>query len=308
MNRKPRIVITGANGFVGIHTVRDLLEVGYEVVALDISDSKLQTEFSEQKPCEIVVVDILSKDLANYIEQGDKVLHLAAVPRFELASQEPQKAVRINVEGTLNILQICIEKKAERLVYSSTGSVYTRNAPVPIREDATREPDSVYGLTKKQAEDWLFHFGPRLPYVILRYGYIFGRDKDWGAIGNFLRLLREGKRPVVFGGRQTNDFVYIKDVVQANRLALETEHTRQAYNIGTGRATSIKDVCELCIKAMKSNLTMEVKPAREFDFPVFVYDISKAQTLLKFDPKWNLYAGIEDIVSSRNGVSARPKL
>jgi len=291
-----RVVVTGANGFVGFHTVRELLDAGYNVVALDISDSRLQAEFQGNKRCTVATVDVLDKDLARFVKQGDKVLHLAAIPRFELASQDPQRAVRINVEGTLNVIKICIEKKAERLVYSSTGSVYSRNVQVPIREDAAREPDSVYGLTKKQAEDWIFYFGERLPYVVLRYGYIFGRGKDWGAVGAFLRLLREGKRPVVYGGRQTNDFIYIKDVVQANRLALETEHTRQAYNIGTGRATSIKDVCELCIKAMKSNLTMEIKPAREFDFPVFVYDISKAQTLLKFDPKWNLFEGIEDIL------------
>lgn len=291
-----RVVVTGANGFIGLHTVRGLLDAGYNVVALDISDSRLQTEFKGNKRCTIATVNILDKDLARFVKQGDKVLHLAAIPRFDTASQNPQQAVRVNVEGTLNIIQTCIEKKAERLVYSSTGSVYSRNVPVPIREDAAREPDSIYGLTKKQAEDWIFYFGDRLPYVILRYGYIFGKGKDWGAVGAFLKLLNEEKRPVVFGGKQTNDFIYIKDIVQANLLALETEHTRQAYNIGTGRATSIKDVCELCIKAMKSNLTMEIKPAREFDFPVFVYDISKAQTLLKFDPKWNLLEGIEDIL------------
>jgi len=289
-----RVVVTGANGFVGFHTVRELLDAGYNVVALDISDSRLRTEFKGNKRCTIATIDVLDKDLARFVKQGDKVLHLAAIPRFDVASQDPTKAVRINVEGTLNIIQACIDKKAERLVYSSTGSVYSSNAPIPIREDAPREPDSVYGLTKKQAEEWIFYFGDRLPYVILRYGYIFGKGKDWGAVGAFLKLLSEGKRPVVFGGKQTNDFIYIKDIVQANRLALETEHTRQVYNIGTGRATSIKDVCELCIKAMKSNLTMEIKPAREFDFPVFVYDISKAQTLLTFDPKWNLLEGIED--------------
>jgi len=291
-----RVVVTGANGFVGLHTVIGLLEAGYNVVALDISDSKLRTEFQGNKRCTITTVDILGEDFARFIKQGDKVLHLAAVPRFDLASQNPQKAVRVNVEGTLNVIQACIDKKAERLVYSSTGSVYSRKVPVPIREDAPREPDSVYGLTKKQAEDWIIYFGDRLPYAILRYGYIYGKGKDWGAIGAFLKLLGEGKRPVVYGGKQTNDFIYIKDVVQANRLALETEHACQAYNIGAGRATSIKDVCELCIKAMKSNLTMEIKPAREFDFPVFVYDISKAQTLLNFDPKWNLLEGIEDML------------
>jgi len=291
-----KVVVTGANGFVGFHTVKALVDAGYDVTALDVSDSRLQTEFQGTPNCAIAKADILGEDLKRFIELGDKVLHLAAVPRFEQASQNPQKAFRINVEGTINVIQACIEKKAERLVYSSTGSVYSRNVPVPIREDATREPESIYGLTKKQAEDWIILYGHRLPYVILRYGYIYGKGKDWGAVGAFLKNLKEGKRPVIYGGKQTNDFIYIKDVVQANLLALETEHTRQAYNIGTSRATSIKDVCQLCIKAVKTDLTMEIKSAREFDFPVFVYDISKAQTLLKFDPKWNLYEGIEDTI------------
>jgi UDP-glucose 4-epimerase len=291
-----RVVVTGANGFVGLHTIRELLSAGYEVMAVDIVDSKLQTYFHDSKRCTIKSMNILDENLKQSIRKGDKVLHLAAVPRFDEAEKNPQKAVRVNVEGTINIVQACIEKKAERLVYSSTGSVYSRNVPIPIREDAPREPDSTYGLTKKQAEDWIFHYDHRLPYIILRYGYVYGKDKDWGAVGAFLKLLKEGKRPVIFGGRQTNDFIYVKDVVQANLLALETEHVRQVYNVGSGRATSIKDVCELCIKAMKSNLIMEIKPARAFDFPVFVYDISKAQTLLGFDPKWNLLEGIEDVL------------
>ena len=290
-----RVVVTGANGFIGLHTVRELVNVGYEVLAVDLFDSRLQSEFRGNKRCTTTTMDILDEDLKRIIKEGDKVLHLAAIPRFDEARKNTLKAVRVNVEGTLNVIQACIEKKAERLVYSSTGSVYSRNVPIPIREDATREPDSIYGLTKKQAEDWIFFYGENLSYVILRYGYVYGKDKDWGAVGAFLKRLKEGERPIVFGGKQTNDFIYIKDIVQANLLALETEHIRQVYNIGSGRATSIKDVCELCIRAMKSDLTMEIKPARVFDFPVFVYDISKAQTLLNFDPKWNLLKGIEDI-------------
>ncbi len=292
-----RVVVTGANGFVGLHTVRGLRDEGYNVLAVDIMDSKLKAEFKEDKRCKVATMNILDENLKRVIKEGDKVLHLAAIPRFDEAKRDSQKAVRVNVEGTLNVIQACIEKKAERLVYSSTGSVYSSNVPIPIREDARREPDSIYGLTKKQAEDWIFLYGENLPYVILRYGYVYGKGKDWGAVGAFLKRLKEGKRPVVFGGRQTNDFIYIKDIVQANLLALETEHVRQAYNIGSGRATSIKDVCELCIKAMKTNLTMEIKPARVFDFPVFVYDISKAQTLLNFDPKWNLLNGVEDVLN-----------
>lgn len=289
-----KVVVTGANGFVGLHTVKGLLDAGYDVLAVDITDSKLKTEFKENKRCTITTMNILDEDFKNVIKKGDKVLHLAAIARFDQAKQNPQRAVKVNIEGTLNIIQACIEKKAERLVYSSTGSVYSHDAPIPIREDAKREPDSIYGLTKKQAEEWIFLYGENLPYIILRYGYIYGKDKDWGAVGAFLKRLKQGKRPLIFGGKQTNDFIYIKDIVQANLLALETEHTRQAFNIGSGRATSIKDVCEQCIDAMGSNLTMEIKPARAFDFPVFVYDISKAQTLLNFEPKWNLQKGIKD--------------
>jgi len=291
-----RVVVTGANGFVGLHTVKELLNVGYKVTAVDITDSKMQSEFGGNKRCTVTTMDILDKNLKRIVKKDDKVLHLAAIPKFDDARQNPQKAVRVNVEGTLNIIQACISERAERLVYSSTGSVYSSHVAVPIREDATREPNSVYGLTKKQAEDWIFFYGDRLPYVILRYAYVYGKGKDWGAVGAFFKRIKEGKRPAVYGGKQTNDFIYIKDVVQANLLALGTDRTRQAYNIGTGRATSIKDVCELCIKASKTNLAMRIEPAREFDFPVFVYDISKAQTLLDFDPKWSISRGIEDIL------------
>ena len=274
--------------------MRGLLDAGYDVLATDLTDSKLKDKFKGDKHCTITTKNILDKDFKDVIQKGDKVLHLAAIARFGDATRSPQNATRVNVEGTINIIKACIEKKAERLVYSSTGSVYSHDAPIPIREDANREPESIYGLTKKQAEDWIFLYGESLPYVILRYGYVYGKGKDWGAVGAFIKRIQEGKRPVVFGGRQTNDFIYIKDVVHANLLALETEHTRQAYNIGSGRATSIKDVCERCIDAMETDLTMEIKPARIFDFPVFVYDISKAQTLLNFEPKWNLTKGIKD--------------
>ncbi|MFQ6068765.1 MAG: NAD-dependent epimerase/dehydratase family protein [Candidatus Bathyarchaeia archaeon] len=289
------MIVTGANGFIGTHTVRELLKEGYNVEAVDIKTERLK-EFSNNKRCVIRNMDILDEDFKNLIEMGDKVLHLAAVARFGTAAANPQLAVRVNVEGTLNVIGACIEKKADRLVYSSTGSVYSLNAPVPIREDAPREPSSVYGLTKKMAEDWIMFYGNQLPYVVLRYGYIYGKGKDWGAIGAFIKKLSNNQRPVVFGGDQTNDFVYVKDVVRANMLALETQYTNQAYNIGTARAVSIRDVCEYCIKAMKSDLKMKIEPARTFDYPIFVYDISKARTLLRFEPEWNVLDGITDMV------------
>jgi len=290
-----KVIVTGANGFIGIHTIRGLLKRGYNIEAVDIKTEGLE-EFSDNEHYAMHDFDILDENFKDIITMGDKVLHLAAIARFETAEADPQRAVRVNVEGTLNIIQACIEKKAERLVYSSTGSVYSTDAPVPIREDAPREPRSIYGLTKKMAEEWIAFYGNQLPYVILRYGYIYGKGKDWGAIGAFIKKLTNNERPVIFGGDQTNDFVYVKDIVQANLLALETPYTNQAYNIGTGRATSIRDVCDYCIKALKSNLKMKIEPARVFDYSIFVYDISKARTLLHFEPKWNVLNGIGDMM------------
>lgn len=282
-----KVIVTGGNGFIGTHTIEELVRRGFKVTAIDLEDDNLKGN------CDFINCDILSNDLEKYISHGDKVLHLAAVARFDKAEQNPTLSVRVNVEGTLNVINACIRKKADRLVYSSTGSVYSTDAPIPIREDALRMPSSIYGLTKKMAEDLIFFYGNKLPYIILRYGYVYGRGKDWGAIGAFIKNIRRGKPPVIFGGKQTNDFIYIKDVVQANILGLETEYLNQVYNIGTGRAVSIKDVCEICLKAMNADIKPIVEPARAFDFPVFVYDISKAEVLLKFRPKWSLLDGVK---------------
>ena len=289
-----KIIVTGANGFVGAHTVKALLDGGYTVEAVDVRTERL-TEFSSNKHFSVNEMDILDDDFKRLIRRGDKVLHLAAIARFDTAEANPRRAVRVNVEGTLNIIQACIAKKADRLVYSSTGSVYSLDAPVPIKEDAPRKPSSLYGLTKKMAEDWIMYYGNQLPHVILRYGYIYGKGKNWGAIGAFLKRLSNNQQPVVFGGNQTNDFIYVKDVAKANVLALDTVYTNQAYNIGTARATSIRDVCEYCIEAMKSELKMKIEPARNFDYPIFVYDIAKARTLLHFEPQWNVLNGITDM-------------
>ena len=285
------IVVTGASGFIGIHTVKELLERGYKVTGIDIEPFDVRHKSLKNVQC-----DISSPQLSSHIDRGDKVLHLAAISTFGAAGQNPARAIRVNVEGTLNVINSCIEKKAERLVYSSTGSVYHKSSTVPIKEDSPRNPTSIYGLTKKQAEDWIMLYGDRVDYVILRYAYIYGQGKDWGAIGNFLRRIKQGEQPIIFGGRQTNDFIYVKDVVESNILALESEYLDQVYNIGTGVATSIKETCRLCLQVMNSDLEMKIEPPRSFDIQMFVYDITKARLLLGFEPKWKLPEGIRDIL------------
>jgi len=291
-----RVVITGANGFIGKHTIRAFLKAGYQVLGLDVAINLLE-EFKDNPNFSAAVADITSPTFKDFIQYGDKVLHLAAIAKFEDCEANPQRAVLVNVLGTLNVVKACIEKHAERLIYSSTGAVYSTSARTPIREDEPRIPASIYGWSKKQSEDWIIHFGEQLPYVILRYGYIYGKEKDWGAVGKFLTLISKGEKPVLYGGEQINDFTHVDDIVQANLLALETKHLNQIYNIGTGVPTSIKDVCKICQEILGKDVGIEIKPARPFDLSIFVYDISKAKLILGYNPKWKIRDGIRDIAS-----------
>lgn len=289
------IVVTGANGFVGFHTTKKLLEQGYNVKAVDVSTDKLSRLCTSQD-ISVHQIDITTRAMENLIARGDKILHLAAVAHFNKAAENVQKAIHVNVEGTLNIVKSAIKKGAERIIYSSSGSVYDiRNSQLPIDECQPVHPENEYGLSKKQAEDWVILNAKKLPYVILRYAYIYGIDKDWGAIGAFFKRLKHDEPPVIFGGKQSNDFTYIDDVVQANLLALETDYINQTFNIGTGKLSSIKDVCEQCIEAIGSKIQPKIEPSRTFDFPLFVYDISKAESILRYNPEWSVHHGIKDM-------------
>lgn len=293
-----RVVVTGANGFIGTWTVGELLKRGYDVVAIDVETERLTRKFGENPGLSIFQVDVLDEKLHNFIGPGDKVLHLAAVAHF-ITREKVVKAVQVNVAGTCNVLEACINSHAERIVYSSTGSVYAPNVAVPIRENGRLgpTPENYYGWTKLQAEHWIRVYSP-FPHIILRYGYVYGALKDWGAIGDWIyHKIPKGESPEVYGGHQTNDFVYVKDVVDANLLALESKHLNETYNIGTGRANSILDVCDSCIRLAGSTLKPRILPARRIDWPVFVYDISKARAILGYEPKWPIEKGIEDMIS-----------
>lgn len=287
-----RVVVTGSAGFIGQHTVKELERRDYEVFVVDIKN--------EADP-----IDFTASDFKDCLHENDKVLHLGAVANFHDAEVNPQLAVRTNVEGTLNIIKACIEKKVERLVYSSTGSVFDPSCAKPVTEDAVRNPSSIYGLTKKQAEDWIFQYGKKkrdthaeLPYIILRYPYIYGVGKDWGAIGAFIKRIKNDQPPIIFGGNQTNDFVYIKDVVTATLLALESPHLNQVYNIGSGQEITIETTAQLCLEMLDSKLQIEYHKTRSFDPTRFIYDSSHAQKLLGFKAKWNLKDGLKDMLQS----------
>jgi len=273
-----KIIVTGGSGFVGSHTITALREKGYEVLNFDLSQYDIRDYYQ----------------VKTAINKGDKVLHLAAIARFAEADDDPLLCYETNVKGTENIAKACKEKGAERLVYSSTGSVYMPiEQEPPITEEFKCRGNSVYACSKFVAEEIIRKL--EIPHIILRYAHLYGEGKiGHGAIGGFIDRMNRGLAPRLYGGRQSNDFTYIKDIVQANILALETDKLNETYNIGTGEELSTEGVFKTLADFFDYHKEFERLPLRVVDPLRFVFDISKAKRELGYEPKYNFKHGIED--------------
>lgn len=283
-----KIVITGGSGFVGSNTIPLLAEKGYPIFNFDLKEG-----FDIRSICQ----------LKNVIKKGDKVLHLAAIARFAEADANPLVAFETNFEGTRNVVQVCKENGAERLVYSSTGSVYMPiDQEPPIAENFPAKGNSVYGCTKFAGEEAIRTEGIR--YIILRYAHLYGEGKTGhGAIGGFINRMSRGLAPTLYGGIQSNDFTYVKDIAIANLMALETENPEafnQVYNIGTGEELTTEEVFKIMADRFNYHKEFERFRVRTVDALRFMFDVSKAERLLGFKAKFNFKEGLDDYL--KNGT------
>lgn len=280
---KHRILITGGSGFVGSPTIKALKKKGYRVMNYDLKEGYDIRDFNQ---------------LLSTVKNGDKILHLAAVARFGEADEDPKKAFETNVLGTKNVIEVANTLGAERVVYSSTGSVYMpiKKDP-PMTEDFPTVGNSVYGCTKNLGEIYVKE--AEVPYVILRYAHLYGDGKiGHGAIGGFIDRMERGLAPKLYGGKQSNDFTYIKDIVDANIKALETDNTNQVYNIGTGEELTVEEVFDLLKEFFHYEKEYEREEIRTVDPDRFLFDVSKAEKKLGFKAKFNFNGGMHDWFAS----------
>lgn len=278
-----KILITGDQGFVGVETksyIESLNEkhviVGYDIMSgFDIRDSKQFDDF-----------------VATH--QPDRILHLAAVARFADADKDPHLAHETNVLGTMNVAAIA-RKYHIPVVYASTGSVYMPiNSEPPITEAFPGKGNSVYGCTKYMGEEYIRRNCN--PHIILRYAHLYGKEKrHHGLIGGFLDRINRGLAPTLYGGKQSNDFTYIKDVARANWLALSApwDAWNQAYNIGSGEELSAEAAGRIVCDAAGYKGEIETKIGREVDPERFVYNVSKATNMLGFTAEYDFATGIK---------------
>ena len=231
-----KILVTGSSGFVGSATLREL-ETRHEVITYDLMDGhdvRDRTQFAAV--------------VSSYLP--DRILHLAAMARFAEADADPLAAHRTNALGSQVVADVASQRHIP-LVYASTGSVYMPiHAEPPITEDFAVAGNSVYGVTKLLGE--LYVRQSTSPWMILRYAHLYGADKRLhGLVGGFIDRIERGLVPVLYGGRQSNDFTYIADVARANRLALEASYDAwgEVYNIGSGEELTAEDAGRMVCQA-----------------------------------------------------------
>ena len=282
-----KILITGNLGFVGSETQKQLEAHHHEVIGFDVMGGD----------------DIRNYDALEEIieeEEPDRILHLAAIARFSEADANPKLAHEINVMGTKNVVKAA-EYCNIPLVYASTGSVYMpiKQLP-PITEDFPAMGNSVYGVTKYLGECYVRE---HTPHIILRYAHLYGKEKrNHGLIGGLLGRIERGLAPMLYGGKQSNDFTYIKDVARANVLALTApwDSWNQTYNIGTGEELTTQEAANLICEAASYTGEMLHKEQRTVDPERFVYDTTKAEMMLGFKAQYHFEEGLHDMFQKEN--------
>jgi len=244
-----KILVTGGAGFIGSHVADAYLEAGHEVVIVD----NLLTGRKENLPAnaKFVEMDIRENDMTGLFEreQFDVVNHHAAQMDVRKSVEDPRFDADINVLGSLNLLENCVEYGVKKVIFASTGgAIYGEQDYFPADESHPQRPLSPYGITKLALEKYLFYYHEvhDLKYFVLRYANVYGPRQnphgEAGVVAIFARELLTDGQPVIYGdGKQTRDFVYVGDVVESNVRALEYEES-DMVNIGTGMETDVNEI------------------------------------------------------------------
>ena len=312
-----RVLVIGGSGFIGSHVVEELLRT--DVASVTVYDNfvrsavtNLSTSLGDQR-CSIFPaggdirdIDVLDRAVSN----SDAVIHLAAMWLLHCRDY-PRTAFEVNVAGTFNVLEACARHRVQKLVYSSSASVYGDAIEVPMTETHPFNNRNFYGATKIAGEAMCRAFFDRfgLEYVGLRYMNVYGPHQDQsaaytGVIPIMLNKIDRKEVPEINGdGSQAYDFITARDAALANLCALQADATDEFYNVGTGIQTSIKQLCDLILSLTKSNLQVIYKPYSKEDARRLVQNrigsTEKATRDLGFTYREDLVSGLTRLIEWR---------
>lgn len=300
-------LVTGAAGFIGSNLCEALLNKGCKVKALDdLSTGKQENIdlFSDNPNYTFIKGDIKDLEVCLKVCEGvDYVLHQAAWGSVPRSLEMPLFYNKNNIEGTLNMLEAARQNGVKKFVYASSSSVYGDEPNLPKIEGREGNLLSPYALTKRCDEEWakLYTKFYGLDTYGMRYFNVFGRRQDpdgayAAVIPKFLKQLMHGETPTINGdGKQSRDFTYIENVIEANLKACLAPHEAagEAFNIAYGGREFLIDIYYGLTKALGVNIEPNFGPDRKGDIKHSNADISKARKLLGYDPDYSFEDGIQ---------------
>ena len=310
--RNSKILVIGGAGLIGSHIVEELVQedVGQLVILDNFTRGKLENieHLLQDDRVEYHEGDIIHVDVLDHAVKGaDYVFHLAALWLLH-CHEFPRASFEVNIAGTFNVLEACVKNDVEKLIYSSSASVYGDALESPIMEDHPYNNRTFYGATKIAGEHMCRAFFHRygLPYVGLRYMNVYGPRQDYksaytSVIMKVLDQIDLGKSPVVHGdGSQAYDFIHVRDIARANVCALKSNTTDDFYNVGCGIKTTIKELVELLLELTECDLEIQYEPAGLTFVTNRVGNIEKAECELDFKSEIDLKQGLVDTIRWRN--------
>ncbi len=312
--KNKKILIIGGCGFIGSHVVEELVKEDVKKILIFDNFSRGKKNNIENLLADKRVKiypnggDIRDVDVLNDAMKGmDYVIHLAALWLLH-CKDYPRAAFKVNIEGTFNVLESCIKNKIKRLIYSSSASVYGDAIKVPMTEDHPFNNKNFYGATKISSEAMCraFHDRYGLNYVGLRYMNVYGPRQDQkaaynGVIPTLLDKIDNNQPLIIDGdGSQSYDFIDVEDAARCNVLALKSQHVDKFYNVGTGKKTSIKNLCKLIVNLKKKKTKISFKPYKLDDARRQIKNRVSSTKLsskdLKFKYKYSLKNGLKKLI------------
>jgi UDP-glucose 4-epimerase len=300
-----KVLVTGGAGFIGSHVCDRLASAGHELVVLDdLSSGHVENVHPQARFYQLELDSPWLGELFR-IERPEAVLHHAAQASVRRSVEDPVFDGRVNVLGTVALLQASVRFKVDRFLFASTGgALYGAAETIPTPEEVPARPLSPYGASKLAAEGYLrtFHDLCGLSYASLRYANVYGPRQDphgeAGVVAIFSRQLLSGEAPTITGdGRQTRDFVYVEDVAEANLLALASGECG-AFNVGTGVETDILSIFGLLKELSGASQEARHGPERPGEQRRSAIDPERIRKVMGWRPRTGLRQGLTATVRS----------
>lgn len=297
-----KVLVTGGCGFIGSYIVDLLIEHNHDVVVFDDLSSGSMENLNEK-------ADLFTGDITNRTEidaffrmqTPDAVIHHAAQIDVQQSMKNPAYDCSVNIQGTVDLLDLSIRYGVKRFIYASSAAVYGNPEYLGIDEEHPKNPESFYGYSKLVPETYIRMMSESsgMGHAILRYANVFGpRQKsrgEGGVVAVFTERMKAKNDCIIFGdGEQTRDFVYVKDIAKANLLALESDKDFTA-NVSTSEATSVNRLFTLMKDVYNYEKSAVYKPAREGDIEHSWLSNNKIIAILNWKPEYSLNDGIREM-------------